>query len=392
MDSDDDLPPDLIDVNELEKKKEETLKSQSETQHDRRKRVPITIITGYLGAGKTTLLNHIMTEKHGKRIAVIMNEFGDSVDVERSLTVKGEDGQEFQEWLELGNGCLCCTVQDSGVVAIESLMERQGAFDYILLETTGLADPGNIAPLFWADEGLGSSIYLDGIVTLVDAKNILKLLDEPAPKEIHEDDHIHDGKVLTTAHLQISHADVILLNKSDLVSAAELDDVKERLASINGLAKVIVTDYSRVPEFEGTLLEIHAYENMAAIDFQEKGHSHLDPTISTLSLTLPPLDPGQVSNVDLWLRSVLWEQKLPIPGEPDSFKSGFEIHRLKGLLAIQGGSYLVIQAVRELFDIIEAVEPPRDPTTQCKVVIIGRALQDIKDLMQNSLLSNVVGQ
>lgn len=190
------------------------------------------------------------------------------------MTVKGEDGQEIQEWLELGNGCLCCTVQDTGVVAIESLMERQGAFDYILLETTGLADPGNIAPLFWADEGLGNSIYLDGIVTLIDAKNILKLLDEPAPKEVHED---HDGKVLTTAHLQISHADVILLNKTDLVSADELQNVKERIASINGLAKVITTDHSRVPDFDGTLLEIHAYDKIADIDFHEKGHSHLDP-------------------------------------------------------------------------------------------------------------------
>ncbi|KAI5303462.1 Carbon-nitrogen hydrolase [Ascosphaera pollenicola] len=387
--SDDEAPPDLVDVNELETKAEKARVPQTDLDSPSKKKVPITIITGYLGAGKTTLLNYITTEKHGKRIAVIMNEFGDSVDVEKSLTVKGEDGQEVQEWLELGNGCLCCTVQDTGVVAIESLMERQGAFDYILLETTGLADPGNIAPLFWADEGLGSSIYLDGIVTLVDAKNILKLLDEPAPKEVHED---HDGKVLTTAHLQISHADVILLNKTDLVSSDELKKVKERIASINGLAKIITTDHSRVPEFDGTLLEIHAYDNLANIDFHEKGHSHLDPTISTHTLTLPPLTPSQLTSIDSWLRSVLWEQQLPVPGDSNEDKTGFEIHRLKGLLILEDGTFRVIQAVREIFEIIEAVEPPNQPVNQCKIVLIGRGLDETRDLMQDSLSGAIQGQ
>lgn len=166
------------------------------------------------------------------------------------------------------------TDRDMGVVAIESLMERQGTFDYILLETTGLADPGNIAPLFWVDDGLGSTIYLDGIVTLVDGKNILRLLDEPAPAEVQG---THHGAVLTTAHLQISHADVIILNKSDLITATELELVKERITSINGLAKIIVTEHGKVPNIEGTLLEIHAYDNLTDVDFSEKGHSHLDP-------------------------------------------------------------------------------------------------------------------
>src|SRR5271155_3951226 len=104
--------------------------------------------------------------------------------------------------------------RDSGVNAIESLMEKKGAFDYILLETTGLADPGNLAPLFWVDEGLGSTIYLDGIVTLVDAKNVLKSLDEPVKETIqHEEYDDHKGPIMTTAHLQISHADVIVINK-----------------------------------------------------------------------------------------------------------------------------------------------------------------------------------
>lgn len=218
-----------------------------------------------------------------------------AADIEKSLTVS-KDGQQVEEWLELANGCICCSVKsalptlftepqidnstrDSGVNAIEALMERRGAFDYILLETTGLADPGNIAPLFWVDEGLGSTIYLDGIVTLVDAKNILRSLDEtPAqPLEPHVD--AHEGPELTTAHLQISHADVVVINKSDLVTSVELEAVKERIQSINALAKVHVTHHSQVPQLEGVLLDLHAYDSVGAaeLDFAAKGHSHLDP-------------------------------------------------------------------------------------------------------------------
>ncbi|KAM0182901.1 hypothetical protein ACHAPC_006731 [Botrytis cinerea] len=175
-------------------------------------------------------------------------------------------------------------------------MDRRGAFDYILLETTGLADPGNLAPLFWVDEGLGSTIYLDGIVTLVDAKNILKSLNEPIPSEIpsetpnqnkshasadstSNEDHEHSGPHLTTAHLQISHADVLILNKSDLVTPEELTIVKERITAINGLAKLHITEFGATPQLEGVLLDLHAYDR---VDFnldevKAKGHSHLDP-------------------------------------------------------------------------------------------------------------------
>jgi G3E family GTPase len=169
------------------------------------------------------------------------------------------------------------------VLAIESLMNRRGSFDYILLETTGLADPGNIAPLFWVDDGLGSSIYLDGIVTLVDTKNVLRLLEEPAPQEIQE---TRDNAVLTTAHLQISHADVILLNKSDLVSAEELEAVKERIVSINSLANLHVTDHSKIPRLEGTVLDLHAYDKLTTVDFQEKGQSKLDPVRASLQTSV----------------------------------------------------------------------------------------------------------
>jgi CCR4-NOT transcription complex subunit 2 len=168
--------------------------------------------------------------------------------------------------------------RDTGVNAIESLMEKKGAFDYILLETTGLADPGNIAPLFWVDDGLGSTIYLDGIVTLVDAKNILLSLDDPSGKvEETTHDHADHGPLMTTAHVQISHADVIVINKADLVSSDDLERVKARITSINGLAKIHITEKSVVPQLEGFLLDLHAYDQFDEAAASAKGHSHLDP-------------------------------------------------------------------------------------------------------------------
>jgi G3E family GTPase len=177
-------------------------------------------------------------------------------------------------------------------MAIESLMERRGTFDYILLETTGLADPGNIAPVFWVDDNLGSSIYLDGIVTLVDAKNILRLLDEPAPEETassHTDqtENKGHGPVLSMAHMQISHADVIILNKADLVTQEQLDEVRARILAINSVAKIHVTDHSRTPQIEGVVLDLHAYDHLDSLDFGAKGHSHIDPVIPTLAHDLP---------------------------------------------------------------------------------------------------------
>ena len=158
-------------------------------------------------------------------------------------------------------------------------MERRGAFDYILLETSGLADPGNIAPLFWVDDGLGSTIYLDGIVTLVDAKNILRNLDEMRdsdPTVIGDIEEAHDSGS-TTAHLQVSHADVIILNKADTVSTNKLEDVKKRLQSINSLASVEVTEYGQLPQLEGVVLDLHAYDKVDSLDTTHEGHSHLDP-------------------------------------------------------------------------------------------------------------------
>ncbi|KAJ9381348.1 hypothetical protein DTO063F5_6270 [Paecilomyces variotii] len=391
---DDDSPPELVDVAALPDSGKPDSQSTLD-EHPGFNRVPITLVTGYLGAGKTTLLNYILKEKHGKKIAVIMNEFGDSSDIEKPLTVN-EGGKEVTEWLDVGNGCICCSVKDSGVMAIESLMERRGTFDYILLETTGLADPGNIAPLFWVDDNLGSSIYLDGIVTLVDSKNILRLLDAPAPEEMvsaHEpnDTHAHSGPVLSMAHLQISHADVIVLNKADLVTPDELERVRDRITAINSAAKIHVTDHSRTPQIEGVVLDLHAYDNLANVDFEfgQKGHGHIDPAISTMSITTSPIPPSKVPVVDAWLRSVLWDNVLPSPGKSTGsapHSNEFEIHRLKGILALDNGSFQIIQAVREVFEIRDA-DVKKETPAQCKIVLIGTGLGTSAEPWQRSFES-----
>lgn len=312
------------------------------------------------------------------------------------------------------------------MAALESLVERQRDFDYILLETTGVADPGNIAPMFWLDEGLGSSIYLDGIVTVVDAKNILKSLDEPAPEEIPDSEqeqeqeqsraashdnndrrnYHHDTPLLTTAHLQISHADVILLNKTDLVTAAQLSIVQARLSSINGLAKIIPTMRSQIPEgqdLSGTVLDLQAYSTFPTTsstasttitdattkmttkvtgsmpNFSSKGHSHLDPTISTLTIPLPPFDLQKLPLLQAWLENLLWEADDRQRGQ----KRKYEIHRTKGLVPLTDDAAVrVIQGVRDIFEIIEVPPPPAPNPDEGeqggpqdgKIVFIGRNL------------------
>ncbi|KAJ4337898.1 hypothetical protein N0V95_008193 [Ascochyta clinopodiicola] len=344
-------------------------------------KVPLTIVTGYLGAGKTTLLNYILTAQHGKKIAVILNEFGDSVsaiDIEKQLTVSDSNSTEAKPppFVPLANGCICCSAKDVGVAAIENLMDQGGLFDYILLETTGLADPGNLAPTFWLDDGLGSTIFLDGIVTLVDAKNVLKSLDEgygdgEEEVEKRKHDHDHEGPLLTTAHLQISHADVILINKTDLVSPSELSAVVDRIRSINGLARIKTTTKSEVPQLEGFLLDINAYADVpaSALTFTQKGHSHLDPSISTSTITFPALKPEQVDKFDLFLRTLLWDETLPL----DTPHETFEIHRLKGRVPVTDGRVLLLQGVRNLYDINEA-KTPGGPNEEAKLVLIGRGV------------------
>lgn len=284
--------------------------------------------------------------------------------------------------------------RDTGVNAIESLMMKKGAFDYILLETTGLADPGNLAPLFWVDDGLGSSIYLDGIVTLVDAKNILKSLDDESGKvDGHEQDE--RGPVMTTAHVQISHADVIVINKADLVTEAELQQVKDRISSINGVAKLHITERSEVPKLEGLLLDLHAYDQFQEPEPKTQLHSHLDPvrveltmhgplyfadticfssqTISTVTVPFSALKTEQLDKVDKWLREILWDARLP--GSDADQK--FEIHRSKGRLVFKDGSVKLLQGVREIFELIDIQEEGDDGDRKAtvgdgKIIFIGR--------------------
>jgi G3E family GTPase len=177
--------------------------------------IPVTVLTGYLGAGKTTLLNRILTEQHGKRIAVIENEFGE-IGIDQGLVVRADE-----EVFEMNNGCICCTVRGDLIRILGNLLKRRDRFDHILIETTGLADPGPVAQTFFMDDEMKDQFRLDGIVTVVDAKHVLLHVDSSS--ECRE---------------QIAFADLVVLNKSDLVEAGQLEAVEERARSINALAKI----------------------------------------------------------------------------------------------------------------------------------------------------------
>uniref|UniRef100_A0A3Q3W1P3 CobW C-terminal domain-containing protein n=1 Tax=Mola mola TaxID=94237 RepID=A0A3Q3W1P3_MOLML len=288
--------------------------------------IPVTIITGYLGAGKTTLLNYILTEQHNKRIAVILNEFGEGSALEKSLAVS-HAGELYEEWLELRNGCLCCSVKDNGLKAIENLMEKKGKFDYILLETTGLADPGAVASMFWVDADLGSDIYLDG--------NVPQLTEEKA-----------DGLVNEAAR-QVAVADVIIINKTDLVNEEELTKTRDAVRS------ALITL---------TVFNILLYLKLRLV---KSTRPHLDKSILTVTFEVA----GDVDEdaLNVFIQDLLWEKTFNNrEGQP------MTVIRLKGLVSCAGkGHQVMLQGVHELYELNETPHLWGEGPRISRLVFIG---------------------
>lgn len=340
---------------------------QVEESGDHTKKIPVTIITGYLGSGKSTLLEKIALKGSDKRIAVILNEFGDSSEIEKSMTIRNGENS-YEEWLDLGNGCLCCSLKDVGVKAIENMIARSpGKIDYILLETSGIADPGPIAKMFWQDEGLYSNVYIDGIITVLDAGNILACLDDISPEA-----HWHGEKVLvddnlTIAHLQIAMADCILLNKIDkaIDDSEKLKTIEDKVNSINNLAPLYLTKFGEIDLDK--ILNLHAFE-LASLKKQQRGTLH-DPRIRTVTLTFPPLkNEAEYSRfLNEFLRVVHWKDF------GHDIDDEFEIHRTKGLILV-GNDCRVIQGVRETFDVFPGTRLPE--VNECRIIFIGKSIKE----------------
>jgi G3E family GTPase len=319
-------------------------------------RVPITLITGFLGSGKTTLLKYILHEEHGYRIAVVQNEFGEEIGLERAVAM-GKRPQlidvenntsPLQEWLELPNGCICCTAKDNLVLALEKLVERRDRFDYIFIETTGMADPGPLAKTLWVDEELGSSVYLDAVVTLVDAKLIRFHLNG----EKTQNSNMTLEPRSLEAQRQIALADVLIVNKTDLVTQDEQDDIRTEVETINGLAKIFFTQRSRVALSE--IMGIRSFDGnklhtaLSHVEHDEDDHHHHESSKHSSSHsngvnTIVIKAEGDVDNVDLavkWFANLLWEDKLAI-------------YRIKGELSIKDQSRrYIVQGVYDNFEVI----------------------------------------
>jgi G3E family GTPase len=301
----------------------------------------VTVLTGYLGAGKTTLLNRILTEEHGKRYAVIVNEFGE-IGIDNDLVVNADE-----EVFEMNNGCICCTVRGDLIRILGGLMKRNGAFDGILIETTGLADPAPVAQTFFVDDDARRLTRLDSIVTVVDARHVTQQL---------EDSH--------EAAEQIAFADVILLNKTDLVSTEQLIAVERRIRAINATAAVRLTQRCQVDL--GAVLDRRAFDldRILAIEpnfLGEDDHQHDDAVKSVCLRTDRPLDGNRFFG---WLRPLLIER-------------GQDILRTKGILCMAGGDRrFVVQAVHMLMEGNFTQPWGPDERRDSRLVFIGRNLDE----------------
>lgn len=300
--------------------------------------IPVTVLTGYLGAGKTTLLNRILTHEHGQKVAVIVNEFGE-VGIDHQLVVRTDE-----EIFEMNNGCICCTVRGDLIRMIENLMKRRDRFDHLVIETTGLADPAPVIQTFFMDDAVKEQTLLDAVVTVVDAKHIA--LHWEADEAVE----------------QIAFADVILLNKRDLISAAEMTVLEQRIRGMNGLAKIYQTQDAAVEM--GALLGVRAFEleRALAIDpafLSEEAHEH-DETVGSVPIVMPGrVDAGKL---EVWLKELLQKQ-------------GPDIFRMKGILNLEGeAARFVFQGVHMMFDAKRDRLWGEHESRENQLIFIGRNL------------------